>query len=153
MTSAWGKSWGYSWGVSWGLVSDAAHETVKSGVSRLWATMLQEEADAKDDKPAVLSDPAPVPAQDSAKKEVKKSKTLALRKTPTIPPEPVKPPVKLRPLFVVEQRPEPFVSEDGWGIILQAQSNVHLLRKVFEARAEKKRRQREDEDLLLLLAA
>lgn len=147
MASAWGKSWGNAWGVSWGLVSDAAHETVKSGVNRLWATMLQEQADA----PVVEPPPTPIDAE--AEKPRKKAKKQPNHESAPLPArEPSRPPVKLRPMFVVEQRPEPVVSEDSWGIIFQTQPNVHLLQKVFEARAEKKRRQREDEDLLLLLA-
>ncbi len=151
MASAWGKSWGNAWGVSWGLVSDAAHETVKSGVNRLWATMLQEQADAPvvdaQTPPAVVeTEKRPLPRKKAKKQPNHESAPLPAR-------EPSRPPVKLRPMFVVEQRPEPFVSEDSWGIIFQTQPNVRLLQKVFEARAEKKRRQREDEDLLLLLAA
>ncbi len=113
--------------------------------------MLQEQADAPvvdaQTPPAVVeTEKRPLPRKKAKKQPNHESAPLPAR-------EPSRPPVKLRPMFVVEQRPEPFVSEDSWGIIFQTQPNVRLLQKVFEARAEKKRRQREDEDLLLLLAA
>ena len=125
-------------------------EEVKSGVNRLYAVMLQEEADRAREEEKKKPDLTPVgKTSDSGEKRV--------RKVEKVPPPPVtdeKPPARLKPIFQTKKKEQPhLLSVSNLDIIWADEPNIASALKLSLDLKLRKREYDQNLALLLLLAA